>query len=140
MRTLLAAAFVLTIAACGNKNKGGGDDDTLPDDLRGSGAATAEPAPQTELQKRQAAACEQLGPRLTDCAIADARATMTPEQLAELDIEKTGPVHTREAIQQCKEQTLSSRQVRVYEVCMREETACDALTACLENAAPTDSR
>ena len=129
MRKLLLLALLLS--ACGNKNKGGGDETVPPQPA---------PAPQTELEKRQAAACEQLGPRLTDCAIADARATMTPEQLAELDIEKTAPVHTREMVQQCKEQTMSSRQVRVYEVCMREETACDALTTCLENAAPTDSR
>jgi hypothetical protein len=125
-------ALLLLGCGCGNKNKGGGDD-TLPD------PAPAPPS-QSELEKRQGAACEQLGPRLTDCAIADARATMTPEQLAELDVEKTAPVHTREMIKQCKEQSMSSRQVRVYEVCMREETACDALTACLENAQPDESR
>jgi hypothetical protein len=34
---------------------------------------------------------------------------------------------------------MSSRQVRVYEVCMREETECAALTACLENASPNTS-
>jgi hypothetical protein len=34
---------------------------------------------------------------------------------------------------------MSSRQVRVHEVCMREETECDALTACLENAKPEAS-
>jgi hypothetical protein len=126
---ILICVFAIALAACGNKNKGGGD--TVPDD--------PEPTP-TELERRQGAACEALGPRLTDCAIADARATMTPEQLAELDVEKTAPVHTREMIKQCKDQTMSSRQVRVYEVCMREETECDALTACLENAQPTESR
>ena len=129
MRPFVLAAL-LFVAACGNKNKGGGETTPPPE---------PEPTP-TELQKRQGAACEQLGPKLTECAIADARATMTPEELAELDIEKTAPVHTREMIAQCKEQTMSSRQVRVYEVCMREETACDALTACLENAQPGDPR
>lgn len=122
------AIVLVLLAACGNKNPPA--DDTLPDDR------PPDPPPQTELQQRQGAACEQLGPRLTDCAIADARATMTPEQLAELDVEKTAPLHTREMIKQCKEQTMSSRQVRVYEVCMREETECGPLTACLENAKP----
>jgi hypothetical protein len=143
MPTRFAAVLLfIAIAACGNKAKSGGDD-TLPDDLHangnGGGGETAAP-PATELEKRQAAACEQLGPRLTDCAIADARATMTPEQLAELDVEKTAPLHTRETVKACKAQDMSSRQVRVYEVCMREETACDALTACLENAQPSESR
>jgi hypothetical protein len=126
MRT--AIALVLLLAACGNKAKGGGDD-TLPD-------PPPPPPAQTELEKRQGAACEQLGPRLTDCAIADARATMSPAELAELDIENTAPLHTREMIKECKQQTMSSRQVRVYEVCMREESECTPLTACLENAAP----
>ena len=124
----IAIALVLLLAACGTKTKGGGDDDTLPD--------PPPPPQQTELEKRQGAACEQLGPRLTDCAIADARATMTAAELAELDIESTAPLHTREMIKECKAQTMSSRQVRVYEVCLREETECAPLTACLENAAP----
>lgn len=124
----IAIALVLLLAACGNKTKSGGDDDTLPD--------PPPPPQQTELEKRQGAACEQLGPRLTDCAIADARATMTAAELAELDVENTAPLHTREMIKECKQQTMSSRQVRVYEVCMREETECAPLTACLEHAAP----
>lgn len=125
------ALVLVVLAACGKPARS--NDDTLPDNL---GGGDPDPPPQTELQQRQGAACEQLGPRLTDCALADARATMTPEQLAELDVEKTAPLHTREMIKQCKEQTMSSRQVRVYEVCMREETECTALTACLENAKP----
>lgn len=122
------ALLLVVLAACGKPARS--NDDTLPDNREPA------PPPQTELQQRQGAACEQLGPRLTDCAIADARATMTPEQLAELDVERTAPLHTREMTKQCKEQTMSSRQVRVYEVCLREETECEALTACLENAKP----
>jgi len=64
---------------------------------------------------------------------------MSAKELAELDIEKTAPLHTREFIKRCKQQTLSSRQVRVYEVCVREETACAALLSCLDNASPERS-
>ena len=132
---LVTIALVLSLAACGNKgNSKSGDGDTLPDDLRSNG--NSDPPPATELEKRQGAACEELGPKLTECAIADARATMPPEELAKLDIEHTAPVHTREFVKSCKGQAMSSRQVRVYEVCMREETECAALTACLENASP----
>jgi predicted small lipoprotein YifL len=131
---LVTIAFVLALAACGSKNPKAGDGDTLPDDLRSNG--NGDPPPQTELEKRQGAACEELGPKLTECAIADARATMSPDELAKLDVENTGKIHTREFVKSCKAQTMSSRQVRVYEVCMREETECGALTACLENASP----
>ncbi|KAB2896515.1 MAG: hypothetical protein F9K40_14365 [Kofleriaceae bacterium] len=134
MRALLFAT-VIVLAACGSKHTKSEGGDTLPDDLRSSG--NDDPPAMTELQKRQAAACEALGPRLTECAIADARATMTADELAKLDVENTAPIHTREFVKSCKAQTLSSRQVRVYEVCMREETECGPLTACLENASPT---
>src|SRR4051794_29613972 len=91
----------------------------------------------TQLEIRRDAACGQLGPRLTACAVAEARATMTKEELAELDLEKTAPVHTEEFIAECKQRQLSSRQVRVYEVCGAQETECDALLSCLDNANPT---
>jgi hypothetical protein len=133
---LVTLGFVLLLAACGSKSTKSGDGDTLPDDLHPNGnGGGGEPA-MTELEKRQAAACEQLGPKLTECAVADARATMSAEELAKLDIENTAPIHTREFVKSCKAQTMSSRQVRVYEVCMHEETECAALTQCLENANP----
>lgn len=128
------ALVLALVAACGSKNTASGDGDTLPDDLRANGNSDVPPA--TELEKRQGAACESLGPKLTECAIADARATMPPEELAKLDVENTGKIHTREFVKSCKAQTMSSRQVRVYEVCLREETECPALTTCLENASP----
>ena len=118
-------AFLLVfVLACG-----GGGANTRPPD--------PDPTPPLpELQVRQEAACEQAGPRLTECAIADAKATLPPEEVAKLDLEKTAPVHTREFIKECTAGYMSSRQVRVYEVCLREETACDPLLACLENAKP----
>ena len=85
------------------------------------------------LQTRQDATCESLGPRITQCSMDDARATMTPEQLAELDLEKTAPKHTAEFIDQCKSADYSPRQVRVMEVCQAEESECAPLLSCLDN-------
>jgi hypothetical protein len=120
----MRAILLVLLVACG----GGGANTPPPD---------PDPTPtRTELQARQAAACEQAGPRLTDCAIADAKASLPPEEVAKLDLEKTRPIHTREFIKECSEGYMSSRQVRVYEVCLREEAACDALLACLDNAKP----
>jgi hypothetical protein len=118
-------AFLLVfVLACG-----GGGANTRPPD--------PDPTPtRSELEARQAAACEQAGPRLTDCAIEDAKATLSAEEVAKLDLEKTRPIHTREFIKECTTGYMSSRQVRVYEVCLREETECDPLLACLDNAKP----
>ena len=99
----------------------------------GHGPARGPADRRTPIELRRDAACEELGPRLTDCAIADARATMTAEELAKLDLEKTAPRNTEEFIAACKRQQLSSRQVRVYEVCLREETECEPLIACLDH-------
>jgi hypothetical protein len=132
LRTLLGITLaVAALAACSSKPKP--VDDTLPENRGGDTA----PDTRTELERRRDAACETLAPRMTSCAIEDARRTMTPEELAKLDIESTAPIHTREFVKSCKAQTLSSRQVRVYEVCLREETACDPMIACLDNANPT---
>lgn len=124
---LICAA--LALAACSSSARPA--DDTTPRNQDDTGPAL------TEIERRRNAACEALGPRMTQCAIEDARATMTPEELAKLDVERTAAVHTREFVKSCESQTLSSRQVRVYEVCLREETACEPLVACLENANPT---
>jgi hypothetical protein len=128
MRLVLASLVAVGLAACGGK-------DPAP------AAPTAEPTAagddRTEIERRRDAACEELGPRLTACAVDDAKRTLSAEELKELDLERTAPVHTREAIDDCKGRDLSSRQVRVYEVCLREETACDPLAACLDNAKPT---
>ena len=135
LMSVLAAA---ALGGCSRSNRSA--DDTLPDDLRpGSGSDGAGGGGGSEIDQRRDAACEALGPRMTACAIDDARRTMTAEELAELDVEQTAPIHTREFVKSCQTQTLSSRQVRVYEVCLREETACDAMIACLDNANPTSS-
>ena len=123
-RISIAAALLGAVAACGGTPRAA---DPLPDPPADT---------RTELERRRDAACEALGPRLTECAIADARATMSPEELAKLDIEKTAPVHTRKFVEECQGQSLSSRQVRVYEVCLREETECGPLTECLDHARP----
>jgi hypothetical protein len=125
-----ALIAVLLAAACGGRSTTPAvEDDTLPDPARGG-------PPRSELQRRQEAACERIAPRMTECAVEDARRTLTPDQLAELDLEKTAPLHTRKFIEECTSDALSSRQVRVYEVCEREAADCEELNACLDNLRP----
>jgi hypothetical protein len=119
------------VAACGGKD--------TPPEAPADPVAPAETEPgETEIDRRRDAACEALGPRLTDCAVADARKTMSPDEVAKLELDKTAPAHTRKFIESCQAQALSSRQVRVYEVCLREETECEPLMACLDHARPKD--
>jgi hypothetical protein len=90
----------------------------------------------TELEKRQQSACNAVGPKLTQCAIADAKASMTPEKFKDLQIEQTGPKHTAEFVDSCTKSPYSSRQVRVLEVCFAQEQQCEPLIACLDNLNP----
>lgn len=138
MRSIGALALCL-LFACGGSKPAQEDDDTLPDPgtaKPGDPGTDEPPIPETELERRKYAACERLIPRLTECAVADAKANLPPDKLAELDLEHTAPIHTRENLKKCKRGELSSRQVRVYEVCDREETECGPLTECLTHALP----
>lgn len=91
----------------------------------------------TEIEKRRDVACEQLGPRLTQCAVEDARAELEAGRTSKADFEaNTTPdvqrALTAEWLKKCRVD-MSSRQVRVLEVCFREEQACGPLLSCLEH-------
>ena len=91
-----------------------------------------------QLRQRQDAACQAAGTRITDCAVADALATMTPAELAREhmvgdDLEWKKSENTKHFVEACTKAELSSRQVRVYEVCMHEASACDPYLDCLEH-------
>jgi hypothetical protein len=125
MTRLFLLACAVAMLGCGGNGKKPVAPDPAPPKV--------EAESRSEIESRRDAACEALGPRITACAIEEARATMSPEELAKLDLEKTAPVHTEEFIAECKRQQLSSRQVRVYEVCLKEETECEPLITCLDN-------
>ena len=124
-----AGALILALTACGPKTQSVAEPATPP-------VATVQ---LSALQRRQRAACDALGPKLTQCAVADARASMSPAELAKLDIVHTAPKHTEVFIDECNGEQYSSRQVRVLEVCFREESDCNLLTDCLANIKPAAS-
>lgn len=128
MRSLMIAAM---LAACGGAQQ-----------PAGSGIGSAGPAgvasdPRNALEARRDAACEGLGPKLTLCAVADAKADLTAGKVTQQQFDKdTEPgvqrKHTQKFLEQCKVQ-MSSRQVRVLEVCLKEETDCGPLVDCLSH-------
>ena len=96
------------------------------------------------IERRRDAACEGLGPKLTACAVEDARADLAAGKITQQQLERdTAPAvqqkNTEKFETACKATAYSSRQVRVLEVCPRQETRCAALLDCLghlSDAAP----
>jgi hypothetical protein len=108
---------------------GSGDDGTI-----GLGTPAGTP-----LQHRQRKACVDVALKLTACAVEDARATMSPEEFAKTTTPEITRKNTAEYNDKCQAATMSSRQVRVLEVCFRQEQACEPLLACLEHLKPEAS-
>jgi len=109
----------------------------------GEGGAVREPRPapvasdsRTPIEQRRDAACDQLAPKITACAVEDARADLGSGKIDRSQFERdTAPAiqrkHTEEFGKACKGEAYSSRQVRVLEVCFRDEPRCAPLLDCL---------
>ena len=101
-------------------------------------ASASAPVPDTRspIERRRDAACDQLGPKLTSCAVEDARANLAAGKIDQAQLERdTAPAvqrkNTEDFAVACKSTVYSSRQVRVLEVCFRDEPACAPLLDCL---------
>jgi len=128
-------AFLMLVAigsgACGGKQQ-----------PQGGGGSATEPAgvvadTRSELERRRDTACEQLQPRLVQCAVDDARAELEAGRMTkqDFDINTSPDVRAKlgdEWMKACQVE-MSSRQVRVLEVCFKEEADCGPLLACLEH-------
>lgn len=125
---LLLGALLL---ACGGSSQPA---DTTPQQGAGAGVDPEEQAALARLRASQESVCEKMCPEITECAVEDARANLTAEQLAELDLENTAPQHTRECVEECRYSDLSPRQVRALQVCLEEGGVCSTFLGCLDNA------
>jgi len=135
LRSLVAGT--LTVVGLGGLPACGGAQHAS--DGEGS-AARQQPAPVTDprtpIEQRRDAACDRLGPKLTACAVEDARANLAAGKIGRDQFDRdTAPAiqhkNTEEFAKACKGTAYSSRQVRVLEVCFREETQCAPLLDCL---------
>jgi hypothetical protein len=129
---LLAGALAVAGLACGGSQR---TDDKIANTAPDPSAA---PDSRSPIERRRDAACDQLGPRLTDCAVDDARAALRAGKITQSQFgSDTAPAllrkHTEEYLKACKASTYSSRQVRVLEVCFRDASACGELLDCLDN-------
>jgi hypothetical protein len=130
MRTLV---LICAIAACGGKQQPNGGGGGGSEDPPGPVADT-----RTPFEKRLDAACDALGPRLTQCAVDDSKAELAAGHITQKQFDDLTNAQMRAALDKdwdtkCDRPNRSSRQVRVLEVCFEQETECDPLLDCLEN-------
>jgi hypothetical protein len=137
IRTMLVA-MVLALAACGGKTKPAAAPPPADDDLTIKPHPIDDGKPETEYERRLRAACEDVGAKVSACAVEDTRNDKqhppTADELAQLD--QTAAIDKREYIKKCVAAEMSSRQIRVMEVCAKEEAACEPFLACLDHMKP----
>jgi hypothetical protein len=129
------AALGLAIAACGGKQQ---PQPAPPSNDEPAGVVRDT---RTELERRRDAACEQLGPKLARCAVEDSRAMLAAGKITRQQHEEATKPEVERGLaadfrKKCRQGYMSSRQVRVLEVCYREEPECAPLEACLKNLEP----
>jgi hypothetical protein len=90
----------------------------------------------TKLKEQQEATCGPMCERITECSVEDARASMSAEELAKLDLEKTAPAHTEKCSADCNERDLSPRQIQTVRDCLSQPLECPAYLDCLDAARP----
>lgn len=124
-----SVALAAALVACGGPQRKPEGDAALEN--RSSGTDTRRP-----IEMRRDAACEQLGPKLTACAVEDARAdfaagTIDKTQLDRDIAPEIQRKNTDEFVKACRSASYSSRQIRVLEVCFHQEARCAPLLECL---------
>jgi hypothetical protein len=128
----------ILLAACSGSS--GQSEVEKPDPNNQKDATDAPPqepeaTPEEKFQGQQAATCKAMCERITDCAVEDAKANMSPEELAKLDLENTVPKAVEECTNEYVSKDLSPRQVKIIRDCLAQETDCKAYLDCLSLAA-----
>jgi hypothetical protein len=140
-RGLVVAIGIALAVACGAPQRPTTDHDP---EVGNATAGSAHPVrdTRTPLEQRRDAACKQLAPKLTSCAVEDAKADLAAGRVKQQQFEQdTAPgileKNTQKFVDECtSKRDYSSRQIRVLEVCFQQETECGPLRACLTNLQP----
>ncbi len=128
---MMRALVIAVVAACG------GSQASSPSN-QGTTPIQGATDSRTPIEKRRDTACDALAPKITQCAVDDAKANLASGKITQAQFDKDAAPdvqrkNSEEFTTQCKGQQLSSRQVRVLEVCFKAESECGPLLACLEN-------
>jgi len=90
-----------------------------------------------KIEKAQNAECERMCPRVTGCALEDAKKHLDSEKIKEEKLVEKMPVLEKKCVDECKKNPLSLRQLRVYVKCNNDaESSCDEFLKCMEESQP----
>jgi len=78
--------------------------------------------------------CEAMCTRTTACALEDARATMPPDQVKELEQPEILAANTNQCKNECVLSEISMRQIKVAKACSDADGTCAELFECLKAA------
>jgi hypothetical protein len=132
---LVLFACVAWLAACsGGGAESGGSSEPAAGQAGQGGQGGGQPSAEAKLRAAQESAVQAMCERLIECSVESARASMTPEELAKLDLEEIVPRARADCEEEYAERRLSPRQVRVVQGCVNQPGTCDELHACLDQA------
>jgi hypothetical protein len=132
---LVLFACVAWLAACsGGGAESGSASEPSANQAGQGGAGQDKPSAEAKLRAAQESAVQAMCERLIECSVESARASMTPEELAKLDLEEIVPRARADCEEEYAERRLSPRQVRVVQQCVNQPGTCDELHACLDQA------
>ena len=122
-----ALVLTLVLAACGGPKPAPKDPEPVA-----SGVAKDT---RTPIEKRRDAACDGTGDRLVSCAVADAQSDFKAGKVSKADLDANTAPAIRRALKEKWLKTCrlprTSHQVRVLEVCLKEESECGPFADCL---------
>ncbi|HEY4057607.1 MAG TPA: hypothetical protein VGM39_13410 [Kofleriaceae bacterium] len=130
--TMKSLVFLTALAACGGGSS------------TGTGPANPEPTntakdTHTPFEQRLSTACMNVAKKLTACAVSDTDAKLASGEITQkdhddLESSKYTNALTEKSFDQCNQpEKRSSRQVRVLEVCLKQEQDCAPLLDCLDH-------
>ncbi len=135
---VVAAVLCVVVQACSGGGAESGEPSSQASTAGQGGGAAPRPSPEAKLRAAQETAVQAMCERLADCAVEEARATMTPEEVAKLELDKTVPQLRAECEEEGMHSSLSPRQVTIIQRCVNGSPTCDELNACLDQAKKHD--
>jgi hypothetical protein len=127
-------ACVACLACSGGGAESGGASGAAAGQAGQGGQGGGQPSAEAKLRAAQESAVQAMCERLIECSVESARASMTPEELAKLDLEEIVPRARADCEEEYAGRRLSPRQVRVVQTCVNQPGTCDELHACLDQA------
>jgi hypothetical protein len=134
MRTMISGLAIALVLGCGGGSGGSGAEEPAGGGEPAISEEEAERRAAVEkLDRYQAAACERVCPRLTECAETSAR-ERDPSALEGVPIDELRARHTEKCLEECNDNRMSLRQVEIYYECPAQQDTCAGLVECLEQA------